>query len=241
MSETHALEHLPEDWTVGLAVVAHPDDMEYGASAAVAKWTNDGKQISYLLLTAGEAGIDSMAPAEAAPLRIEEQRRACDAVGVSDLEILDFPDGLLEYGIPLRRAIAKAIRRVRPEVVFTINHRDEFGPGRLNMADHVVTGRAVIDAVRDAANRWVFTDEGESWSGVRWIAVAGSPRETHGVVVDEESLEKAVASLAAHRVYLDGLGSSPMADPDGFLRPIIAASGARMGTEWAVSFEVFSL
>jgi LmbE family N-acetylglucosaminyl deacetylase len=109
------------------------------------------------------------------------------------------------------------------------------------MADHVVTGRAVIDAVRDAANRWVFTDDGEPWAGVRWIAVASSPQDTHGVVIDEGSVDKAVASLAAHQVYLDGLGASPMADPDGFLRPIIAASGARMDTEWAVPFELFSL
>jgi LmbE family N-acetylglucosaminyl deacetylase len=241
MTAPPGLEPFPQDWTVALAVVAHPDDMEYGASAAVARWTSEGKQVAYVLLTAGEAGIDSMGPAESGPLRIEEQRRACDAVGVSDLEVLDFPDGLLEYGIPLRRAIATAIRRVRPEVVLTLNHRDTFGPGRLNMADHVVTGRAVIDAVRDAANRWVFNEDGEPWSGVRWIAVAGSSQESHGVVVDDQAVHQAVASLAAHRVYLDSLGPSPMADPDGFLRPILAASGSRMETDWAVPFELFTL
>jgi LmbE family N-acetylglucosaminyl deacetylase len=63
------LEPLPEDWTRGLAVVAHPDDMEYGAAAAVARWTGQGRWVGYVLLSAGEAGIADMAPAEAGPIR----------------------------------------------------------------------------------------------------------------------------------------------------------------------------
>ena len=93
-----------------LCVVAHPDDMEYGGSAAVAKWTDEGKEVAYLLLTRGEAGIRDMQPDEVASLRADEQRRACNIVGVDDLEILDFPDGLVEPTHELRRAIARKIR-----------------------------------------------------------------------------------------------------------------------------------
>src|SRR5690625_7097462 len=64
-----------------LCVVAHPDDMEYGASAAVAEWTSRGVEVAYLLLTAGEAGIRHMRPEDVAPMRAEEQRAACDIVG----------------------------------------------------------------------------------------------------------------------------------------------------------------
>ena len=67
------LDRLPEDWSRALAVVAHPDDLEYGASAAVARWTAMGKDVRYVLATRGEAGIDSMPPSQAGPLRTAEQ------------------------------------------------------------------------------------------------------------------------------------------------------------------------
>ena len=73
------------------------------------------------------------------------------------------------------------------------------------MADHIAVGRAAIDAVRDAANRWLFPGTGEPWSGVRWVAVAASPHSTHAVEVSEV-FDRGVASLAAHRAYLEALG-----------------------------------
>ena len=75
------LDPLPEDWDRALAIVAHPDDMEYGAAAAVARWTAAEKSVAYVLVTRGEAGISTLAPEQCAPLRAEEQRRSCAAVG----------------------------------------------------------------------------------------------------------------------------------------------------------------
>ncbi|MDQ3390135.1 MAG: PIG-L family deacetylase [Actinomycetota bacterium] len=234
------LEPMPEDWERALAVVAHPDDMEYGASSAVAGWTDAGKDVVYLLVTRGEAGIDGMEPAEAAALRVDEQRTACDAVGVRTLEFLDHPDGTVEYGLALRRDIATAIRRHRPDLVITLNHRETFGPGALNMADHRVVGQATIDAVRDAANRWVFSDAGEAWHGVRWVAVSGSPQPTHAVDI-ADTFDRGVESLLAHRVYLEGLGGGPMADPAAFLRSMATGTGERAGGGLATAFELFPM
>ncbi len=124
---TDSLEAFPEDWDRALAVVAHPDDMEYGAASAVARWTGQGKDIRYLLVTKGEAGIQSMPPAEVGPARVEEQRRSCAAVGVTDVTFLDHPDGLVEGGPGLRGDLAEAIRHHRPEVLLSINFRDELG------------------------------------------------------------------------------------------------------------------
>ena len=167
------LDRLPEDWGRALAVVAHPDDLEYGASAAIARWTAMGKDVGYVLATRGEAGIDSMAPSQAGPLRTAEQVAAAAAVGVSVVEFLDHADGLVVNGIELRRDLAAAIRRHRPEVIIGSNYRDRWGDsGPWNHVDHRELGRALPDAVRDAANRWLFTDAGEPWSGVRWIAYA---------------------------------------------------------------------
>ncbi|QJY50559.1 PIG-L deacetylase family protein [Pseudonocardia broussonetiae] len=232
---------MPEDWTRALAVVAHPDDLEYGGAAAVARWTSQGKQVTYLLVTRGEAGIDTLPPAECGPLREAEQRAAAAAVGVDVVEFLDHPDGLVEYGVPLRRDIATAIRRHRPELVVTGNFRDTWpGDVGLNMADHTATGRAVLDAVRDAGNRWLFPEVGEPWSGVRWVAAAASPRNSHAVDVDGY-FERGVASLAAHRAYLAALGGD-MADPEGFLRPMAEADGARLpGARLATAFELIAM
>ena len=240
------LEPVPEDWEVGLAIVAHPDDMEYGASAAVARWTDQGKVVAYALVTAGEAGIDGRSPEEVGPLRVREQYAACEAVGVTDLQILGHPDGMLEYGLRLRADIARAIRTIRPEVVITLNHRETFPGGGLNMADHIVTGQAVVDAVRDAGNRWVFRalaeEEGlEPWGDVRFVLVANSPQPTHAVPVSDADVDRAVASLEAHAAYLEGLGPGPMSDPAGFLRPLFAQAADRFGGRPAMTFELLPM
>lgn len=243
MTTPSPLEHLDEDWTSALAVVAHPDDLEYGAAAAIARWTGQGKRVAYCLATSGEAGIDGMTPEDARPLRELEQRNSAAIVGVDDVTFLGHPDGMLEYGLPLRRDFARAIRQARPEVVITINYRETFGPGFLNQADHVAAGRALVDAVRDAANRWVFRellDEGlEPWGGVRAVYVAGSPLAGHGVDTTD-SFGTGLESLKAHAAYLAGLGGGPMSDPEEFLEAIARATGSRLGTTFAAAFEVIS-
>jgi len=239
------LQHVNEEWSNALAVVAHPDDLEYGAAAAVARWTAQGKTVSYTLVTSGEAGIDAMSPEEARPVREREQREAAALVGVDTVEFLGHPDGMLEYGLRLRRDIARAIRRHRPEVVITLNHHPTFGGGMLNQADHIAVGQAVLDAARDAANRWVFRElltEGlDPWNGVRTVLVAGSPVPTHGVDVTDH-FAAGVASLKAHAAYLKGLGDAhPMADAEEFLESMARAAGTRLGTRFATLFEVIQL
>ena len=231
----------PDDWQRALAVMAHPDDMEYGGAAAVAAWTRAGKQVVYLLLTRGEAGIDTMAPAEAARVRVHEQRASAAVVGVEEVEFLDHPDGTLTYGLDLRRDIAAAIRRHRPEVVLATNHRETYGGTYLNMADHRIAGQATIDAVRDAGNRWVFTDlaDGglEPWSGVKHLAVVASPQSTHAVDVTD-TFGLGVESLKAHAAYLHGLGDP---DPEEFLRGGAEAVAERFGGRLGVSFEMLGI
>lgn len=192
-----------------LCVVAHPDDMEYGASAAAARWTSLGIEVSYLLLTAGEAGMRSRDPEEVAALRAEEQRAACAAVGVEDLTILDLPDGMLTHSLETRRHIARHIRRVRPDVVVTQPWALEVEWG-LNHADHRAAGLSTVDAVRDADNPWVFRElleqEGlEPW-GARWLLVPNPAVPDHLIDVTGTSLERGIASLQAHREYLQALG-----------------------------------
>lgn len=233
--ETAALQPFPQDWQHALLIMAHPDDPEYGAAAAVAQWTAAGKDVSYLLATRGEAGIADLPPAEAAPLRSAEQSRACAHVGVSSLDFLDLPDGRLEEGLELRRRLAREIRRRRPELVITLNHRDTWGPGAWNSADHRALGRCVLDAVSDAGNDWIFPElleEGLALHKVRWVAVASS-RPSHAQAVDLASVEAAVASLAEHARYLQAL--SDLAVPEQARRQVERATGA----DRLVRFELF--
>jgi LmbE family N-acetylglucosaminyl deacetylase len=241
-AEPEPLEPLDEDWTRALAVVAHPDDLEFGAAGAIARWTGQGKTVVYCLLTSGEAGIDGMHPDETRGVREAEQRQSAAIVGVEQVDFLGLPDGVLEYGVALRRVIAREVRRHRPDVVLTNNFRPTWdGATLLNQPDHMVTGQATLDAVRDAANRWVFADladEGlDPWSGVRQVWAAGSPDSKHAVDVTD-TYDKGMESLRAHDAYLRGLGDF---DPTGFLEMFMAAAGSRLGVRYASPFEVFKV
>lgn len=238
------LAPLREDWDRALCVAAHPDDLEYGAASAVARWTAQGKRVSYLLLTTGEAGIDGVHPDKAGPLRATEEREGAREVGVHDVEFLDYRDGVVEYGLPLRRDIARVIRRQRPDVVIGYAFTERLGGGVTNQADHRAAGLATLDAARDAGNRWIFpellTDEGlEPWPGVRFVCFAASPQATHGVDVTE-FLPRGIASLRAHQAYLNGLGAGSF-DPAEFLTTVARSHGSRLGVEFGVAFEVYEL
>src|SRR5262252_7063192 len=222
-----------------LCVVAHPDDVEYGMSSAVAAWTARGGEVACLLLTRGEAGMDGSPPERTAPLRTEEQIAASRAVGVAEVEFLDHRDGMLEYGLGLRRDIARVIRRRQPDAVVAGSWEVEFF-GSLNQADHRVAGLATVDALRDAANRWVFPellDEGLPPHSVRWLLVGGDPQPTHGVDVTGEPLERGIASLEAHEQYLAGIPGHPA--PRLLITGITAWQGKAMGVPNAVLFKAW--
>lgn len=236
---TDDLQPMPDDWTRALAVVAHPDDMEFGSAGAVAAWTATGKEVGYLLLTRGEAGIDSMPPEQARKVREEEQHASAAIVGVSSVEFLDHPDGGIEYSPRLRHDLVAALRRHRPELVITFNHHDFTFTGKWNSPDHRTTGRAVLDAVLDAGNRWILPDVGaEPWGGVKYVAIAGSIRPTHAVDVTGY-LDAALASVEAHAAYLAALGVPPggaRVPLEGFVN----AAGQRFGGHPAVPFELIA-
>jgi LmbE family N-acetylglucosaminyl deacetylase len=223
-----------------LCVVAHPDDVEYGTSSAVAAWTARGIEVRYLLLTKGEAGMDALDPDLTRELRTAEQMAAGEAVGVSHVDFLDHPDGVLVYGLDLRRDIARVIREFRPDAVVVGSWDIEFVAG-LNQADHRAAGLAAVDAVRDAGNRWVFRElleqEGlETWSP-RWLLVSAHPEPTHGVDVSGEALERGIASLEAHKEYLAGIPGHPPVRV--MISAITRMQGKTMGTANAVLFRAY--
>lgn len=171
-------------------------------------------------------------------LRKAEQIEACRTVGVSDLTILDHPDGMLEYSLELRRDIARVIRTFRPDAVLTANFEVE-AYGSLNQADHRVAGLVTVDAVRDADNAWVQRElaaEGlEKWH-TSAILIAGHPQPTHAVSVREEDVASSVASLYCHRAYLDHVTDHP--EPSEFIPEVLRNGGAAAGVAHAVTLRV---
>jgi LmbE family N-acetylglucosaminyl deacetylase len=243
METPEPLEPLDETWERALCVVAHPDDMEFGAAAAVARWTGQGKWVGYTMVTSGEAGIDGMHPDQCRAVREAEQIESARIVGVETVDFLHQPDGILEYGVPMRRLLTAEVRRHRPDVVITGNFRDTFGGRNLNQADHIAVGKAVLDAVRDAGNRWVFPEQLENglepWGGVTAVWAAGSPLSAHAVDTTE-TFDAGVESLKAHKAYIDGLGWENW-DPAEFLEGFGRATGQRLGVALAAPFEVFPM
>lgn len=184
----------PTDWTTALVLMPHPDDPEYGCAAAVAKWTSAGRTVHYVLASRGEAGIAGMPPAQAGPLREQEQRRSAAVVGVDDVRFWDFPDSNIRNTAELRAKIADTLAELAPDVVITIYSGPAWAPDAPNQRDHIEFANAVAQAYDSLPDppRWLFEN---------------GPDPTHVETVDG-FVEAAVASLRAHEVYLSVL------DPD---------------------------
>ena len=220
-----------------LVIAAHPDDIEWGMAGTVARWVAEGKTVSYVLVTRGEAGNDDPALTdEAAGLQRErEQRAAAAAVGVQDVRFLDWADDAVYYGPELRRALAREIRRVRPEVVLTGQGTMFWGGGHVNHADHRATTDATIDAILDASLLRAFPElraEGfEPWRGVRRLYLGADPQSDVAVDVTE-TMDLAIAALRAHASYIGDM------DVEGYLRGQTAQNGALWGIDHAEVYRV---
>lgn len=138
-----------------LVITAHPDDVDFGAAGSVARWTDAGSEVSYCLVTDGDAGgFDPSVPRERiGGIRRAEQTEAATVVGVTDLHWLGYPDGRLEPSIALRRDIARVIRQVRPDRVVTQSPERNWARVFASHPDHLTTGEATMCAVYpDARN-----------------------------------------------------------------------------------------
>ncbi|MQA25634.1 MAG: PIG-L family deacetylase [Micromonosporaceae bacterium] len=188
-----------------LAVFAHPDDIDFGASGAVAHWVDQGIEVTYLLVTRGEAGGFDDTPREEIPrIREAEQRSAAAAVGVSDVVFLDgYADGAIYVEHRLRRDITRVIRQVRPQRVLTNSPLRRWDwLGGPNHPDHVAVGEAASSAVypdsRNAhAHPELLHDEKlEPWS-VDEVWFSGGPDPDHFVDVTDV-LDRKLAALKSH-------------------------------------------
>jgi LmbE family N-acetylglucosaminyl deacetylase len=187
-----------------LAIVAHPDDVDFSAAGTIALWTDAGAEVTYCIVTDGDAGgrDESMPRPEMAQVRRAEQTAAAKHVGVHDLRWLGYPDGRVEPSLALRRDLARVIRQVRPDRVLSSSPERNYQRIGASHPDHRAVGSATLDAVYpDARNPFAFpellAEEGLAPWTVREVWVSASPSADHFVDVTG-TFSRKVAALRAH-------------------------------------------
>jgi len=201
----------PHEIERALVVMAHPDDVDFGAAGTVANLTDAGVHVTYCLVTDGQAGgFDHSVPRDQmASIRREEQTKAAAEVGVTDLVFLGYMDGEVVADLQLRHDIAKVIREVRPQVVIAQNPIRNLESTYGSHPDHTATAEATMSAVYPAA-RNPFAFEGQpcaeldDWAVDEvWLMLA--PGE-HDAIDITSNVERKVNALMCHR--------SQLPDPD---------------------------
>jgi len=131
-----------------LVITAHPDDCEFGAGGTVAKFVKEGKDVALVVVTNGDKGSSDrgMTSARLAAIRAEEQRNASRTLGVEQVSFLGYPDGEVEDTRPLRRDVAREIRRYRPDRVVCQNPQRTYNLGASHR-DHRTVGGVALDCV----------------------------------------------------------------------------------------------
>jgi LmbE family N-acetylglucosaminyl deacetylase len=206
---------MPEDAVVEriLVIAAHPDDADFGSAGTIAVWTDAGLEVSYCIVTNGDAGGNdqSVSRAEMAGIRRAEQTAAAKQVGVSDLHFLGYPDGVVEPTIGLRKDLARVIRLLRPDRVVCPTPERNYARMGASHPDHRAVGAAALDAVYpDSRNPFAFPEllaqeKLEPWT-VHEVWIAGSPSPNHYVDITN-TFGRKVAALRCH--------ASQISDPDG--------------------------
>jgi LmbE family N-acetylglucosaminyl deacetylase len=194
-----------------MSIHAHPDDQEFTVGGTLAKWARAGSEIVTVCLTSGAAGSNESTPADMTsgklvPIRQEEQRAACRALGIQEVVFLDGEDGMLEPTLTLRREVTRLIRRYRPDAVVCGDPTMRFYGNRyLNHPDHRAAADVALDAVfPSAGTRFIFPellDEGLAPHKVTRVFVHGAERPDTFIDI-AATLDVKVAALREHRSQL---------------------------------------
>jgi len=230
--------YIPES---AMAIVAHPDDIEFSCAGTLARWANNGARISYVICTSGDVGFDepNMTKEKAAQIREAEQLAAANIVGASEVIFLHEPDGLLQPTIELRKKLVREIRRFQPEVVMCGDPTIVWaGNDYINHPDHRAAATAALDATFPAAGQPQLFEE-LAQEGL----LAHKPRKVYvtswrgaDYFVDiEETIEIKIDALRAHKSQMKDW------DPEDFIRKWAAESGEGKEMTYAEGFRVVTL
>jgi LmbE family N-acetylglucosaminyl deacetylase len=227
-----------------MSIHAHPDDQEFTVAGTLAKWARAGSEIITVCITRGDAGSNDKTPremtqADLTRLREEEQRRACRVLGIKQVIFLNYPDGILQPTLDLRRDLTRLIRKYKPDAVVCGDPTVRFyGNSYLNHPDHRVAADVALDAVfPSAGTRFIFPEllaEGLEPHQVERIFIHGS--EKPEVFVDiSGTLDVKIAALKEHKSQMNDW------DPTEMMKEWAREEGKEHGLEAAEGFRVMVL
>lgn len=202
--------------SIALAVVAHPDDAEFGCAGTLALWAREGWQVCVAVCTDASGGgsddardVGPVARRAVTETRKAEQRAAAAVLGLHDVFFLDYPDGALTPSLDLRRDLVRLIRTVRPTRLLCQSPERTWKPAYSvprHHPDHLAAGAAVMAAMYPAAqNPWDFPEllaAGLEPHKVRELFVMSAPEVNHAVDISS-TLDVKIAALRAHHSQLD--------------------------------------
>ena len=224
-----------------MAIVAHPDDIEFTCAGTVARWVKAGSQVAYVLCTSGEVGIaeGGMTKDKAAEIREKEQLAAADIVGVKDVTFLREPDGMLQPTLELRKKLVREIRRFKPEIVICGDPTIVWaGDTYINHPDHRAAATAALDATFPAAGQpnlfEELAEEKISAHKPRKVYVTGWSG-TDLFVNIEDTMNLKIAALRAHTSQMKDW------DPEPRIKEWAAERGQGKEMAYAEGFRVITL
>jgi len=220
-----------------MVIVAHPDDAEFTIAGTVALWTKAGCPVSYVLCTDGNAGSHEpgMTREKLAEIRQNEQRAACEALGVSKVIFLGYEDGQLQPTLELRRDLVRVIRQEKPAVIITGDPTSLFsGDWYINHPDHRAAALAAIDAVAPASAMPLLWPEAGPPHRVRQVYVHGNDQPNTWVDISE-TIENKITALRRHASQMGDW------DPTDMIKRWNAEVGTKKGMQYAESYRVVAL
>lgn len=223
---------------VVLGVAAHPDDLDFSAAGTMAAFAKQGASMHYLILTDGGKGTADMnvSSEQLISTRQDEQRAAAAEVGCHDVEFLAYPDGGLEVTLAVKRDIARTIRRVKPDIVITIDPTMVYSAERgfINHPDHRAAGQATLDAVfplaRDHLSFPELLDEGLEPHKVRTVLLTNFEKNDYCVDISG-TIEQKMSALAAHVSQIQDIPATQSR-----MRELARKLGEQAGYEYAECF-----
>lgn len=232
MAKNIRAHSLSEKYRAILCIAAHPDDIEFTIAGSVARWTREGRRVVVCLVTTGGAGTNEHTPVGDGliPTREKELHGAARILGVADVVLLGYQDGVVEPTLGLRRDLTRVIRRERPDVVVCSDPTVRwYGTEYLNHPDHRAVASAALDAVFPSAEtRGIFSElltEGLEPHKVKEVLISGAvPPDTWIDITD--TFDVKCAALKAH-VSQVGTGA--------WVEPLLREWGARDGTKPGVA------
>jgi LmbE family N-acetylglucosaminyl deacetylase len=230
--------YVPES---AMAIVAHPDDIEYSCAGTLARWAKEGARISFVLCTSGDVGIDrpGMTRKQAGEIREAEENEAARIIGATEVIFLREPDGLLQATLELRKKLVREIRRFRPEVVICGDPTIVWaGNDYINHPDHRAAATAALDAVFPAAGQpnlfEELRDEGFEAHKPRKVYVTTWGKGDVYINI-EQTIDSKIEALRAHKSQMKEW------DPEKSIREWAAESGRGKEMAYAEGYRVVTL